>query len=88
MFYFENVGTRREPRYAPVRPLRTPDGKPIAMDLCMIVPVAIDWDKDGDTDLIVGQEDGRVALVENTGRVVDHNGQPLNAAAAVATMMR
>lgn len=71
LFYFENVGTRREPRYAPVRPICTPDGKPIAMDLCMIVPVAIDWDKDGDVDLIVGQEDGRVALVENTGRVVD-----------------
>jgi len=41
------------------------------MDLEMIVPVAIDWDKDGDVDLVVGQEDGRVALVENTGRVVD-----------------
>ena len=33
----------------------------------MIVPVAIDWDDDGDHDLIVGDEDGRVALVEHTG---------------------
>jgi len=40
----------------------------------MIVPVALDWDKDRDIDLIVGQEDGRVALVENTGKVV--NGMP------------
>jgi len=40
----------------------------------MIVPVALDWDKDGDIDLIVGQEDGRVALVENTGKLV--NGMP------------
>ncbi len=31
----------------------------------MIVPVAFDWDRDGDADLIVGDEDGRVALVEN-----------------------
>ncbi len=37
------------------------------MDLQMIVPVAFDWDRDGDLDLIVGDEDGRVALVENTG---------------------
>ncbi|GIT04930.1 MAG: hypothetical protein CM1200mP29_03410 [Verrucomicrobiota bacterium] len=32
------------------------------MDLQMIVPTAIDWDGDGDVDLIIGQEDGRVAL--------------------------
>ena len=35
------------------------------MHLQMITPTAIDWDNDGDIDLIVGDEDGRVALVEN-----------------------
>jgi hypothetical protein len=39
------------------------------MDLQMITPTAIDWDQDGDFDLIVGDEDGRVALVENTGQL-------------------
>jgi predicted neuraminidase len=68
--YFENEGTRREPRYAAGRRLLH-DGRPLAMDLEMIVPVAIDWDADGDTDLIVGDEDGRVALVENTGKLAD-----------------
>ena len=43
------------------------------MDLEMIVPVAFDWDRDGDLDLIVGDEDGRVALVENTGKLADRS---------------
>lgn len=68
--YFENIGTRRRPEYAKGRFLAY-KGKPITMDLEMIVPVAIDWDKDRDVDLVVGQEDGRVALLENTGRVVE-----------------
>ena len=65
--YFENTGTRKAPRYAAPRRLRTPEGHPLAMDLQMIVPVAFDWDRDGDFDLVVGDEDGRVALVENAG---------------------
>lgn len=68
--YFENVGTRREPRYDAGRRLMHKD-RPLAMDLEMIVPVAVDWDRDGDIDLIVGDEDGRVALVENTGKFSD-----------------
>ena len=66
--YFENVGTRTRPRYAPGRRVMTPANGPCVMDLEMIIPVAFDWDKDGDLDLIVGDEDGRVAFVENTGR--------------------
>ncbi len=68
--YFENVGSRTQPKYARGRRLMNGD-KPLTMDLEMIAPVAFDWDKDGDFDLIVGDEDGRVAFVENTGRVVD-----------------
>ncbi len=67
--YFQNIGTRTEPKYAPGIRLTTADGRPLAMDLQMITPTAIDWDKDGDSDLIVGDEDGRVALVENTGKL-------------------
>ncbi len=63
--YFENVGSRTEPRYAKGSRLISAQGIPLAMDLQMIVPVAFDWDRDGDADLIVGDEDGRVALVEN-----------------------
>ena len=71
--YFENLGTRAAPAYAPGRRLKAPDGRPLAMDLQMITPTAIDWDRDGDVDLIVGDEDGRVAFVEHTGRLgADH----------------
>lgn len=67
--YFENIGTRTEPVYATGRRLITSDGSPLTMDLQMIVPIAIDWDRDGDIDLVVGDEDGRVALIENTGKL-------------------
>jgi len=44
-------------------------GAYLTMDLEMITPTALDWDKDGDLDLIVGDEDGRVAFIENTGQL-------------------
>jgi hypothetical protein len=69
--YFENAGTRAQPRYAAGRRLRTPEGAPLTMDLQMITPTAVDWDRDGDLDLVVGDEDGRVALVENIKRLAD-----------------
>ena len=65
--YFENVGTRSRPRLAAGRRI-TLGGVAVAMDLQMITPTAIDWDRDGDPDLIVGDEDGRVAFVENLGQ--------------------
>ncbi len=73
--YFENIGSRKSPNYIDGGKLTTPDGKPLRMDLQMIVPVAFDWDKDGDKDLIVGDEDGRVAFVENTGKLA--KGRPV-----------
>ena len=68
--YFENTGSRQTPIYAKQRFL-THGGQILRMDLQMVVPSAIDWDGDGDQDLICGDEDGRVALIEHTGRVVD-----------------
>lgn len=68
--YFENIGTRSEPRYAEGRRLQV-DGADLTMDLQMLQVIAIDWTRDGNTDLIVGQEDGRVALIEATGEVRD-----------------
>ncbi len=73
--YFQNVGTRTEPKYAKGVKLTLEDGRPLVMDLEMITPVAFDWTGNGFYDLICGDEDGRVALIENTGKFKD--GRPV-----------
>ena len=74
--YFENIGSRNEPKYASGRTVLLEDGvTPLTMDLQMITPVAYDWTGDGHLDLICGDEDGRVALIENKGIFKD--GLPL-----------
>ena len=69
--YFKNIGTREKPQYAAGLKLQNIAGQRLVMDLQMITPTTVDWDADGDIDLIVGDEDGRVALVENTGQFRD-----------------
>lgn len=64
--FFQNVGTRQQPKYASGKRLQTRNGE-LRMDLQMIVPSAVDWNHDGRPDLICGDEDGRVALILNTG---------------------
>ncbi|MBX7259260.1 MAG: FG-GAP-like repeat-containing protein [Candidatus Hydrogenedentes bacterium] len=66
--YFENVGTRTAPRYAEGRYV-SHAGETIRMELEMVRIASFDWDKDGDMDLVAAQEDGRVALIECTGKV-------------------
>ena len=68
--YYQNTGTSTAPMYGPPRRL------PIRMDLQMITPTLIDWDSDGDFDVICGDEDGRVALIENTG-LLENNQTPI-----------
>ncbi len=68
--FFENTGSKTTPFFAPGRSLTNGD-QIIRMDLCMITPVAYDFTGNGWLDLIVGDEDGRVALVEHTGKIVD-----------------
>ncbi|MFH1744302.1 MAG: VCBS repeat-containing protein, partial [bacterium] len=73
IIYFENTGTRTKPVYQPGRFLES-NGQTIHLELEMLQVVVLDWDKDDDPDIIVGKEDGRVVLIENTG--VMKNGLP------------
>lgn len=68
--WFENTGSRENPEFASGRFLVNGHGT-IHMDLQMILPTVIDWTGDGHMDLIIGDEDGRVALLKNTGKVND-----------------
>ncbi len=48
----------------------------LKVELCLPRTNLFDWDGDGDQDIIVGEEDGRVSLMENTG-LLDNNGTPI-----------
>lgn len=61
--YFQNTDSTTTPKYA--AGIRLPH----RMHVQMITPTAIDWDQDGDQDLIIGDEDGRVAFMEHTGTI-------------------
>ncbi len=41
------------------------NGQPLHMDLCMIQPRVVKWHADGRPSLVIGEEDGTVALLEN-----------------------
>jgi len=69
--WFENTGTRKAPVLAAGRPLSNRRGE-IRLHLEMIMPVVCDMDRDGLPDLVIGDEDGRVAWVRNTGKVRRH----------------
>lgn len=71
--WFENKGSRKAPVFSKGKQLANANGE-IRFHLEMIVPVVSDFDNDGHIDLIVGDEDGRVAWLRNTGKV--KNGMP------------
>ena len=56
-------------------------GAPIKMDLCMIQPRAVQWQKDRGPSLLVAEEDGTISLFANTARKGEEPrlaaGQPL-----------
>ena len=73
--WFENKGSRSEPVFAEGRKMTDRKGNMIRFHIEMIVPVVTDFDGDGRPDLVVGDEDGTVSYVHNTGKT--RKGMPL-----------
>ena len=69
--YFENVGSRTDPKWRRSRALRTPDGRELHAELCIPCISGVDFNGDGHLDFVSGEEDGRVALYLNTGKLQD-----------------
>lgn len=67
--WFRNIGTISNPKFSKGRFLLDEKGDTIRLHTEMITPVAVDFDKDGKIDLLVGDEDGRVAFIKNTGKI-------------------
>lgn len=73
--WFNNIGDDNNPKFETGKPLTDKKGNIIRLSIEMITPIAYDFDHDGHIDLIVGEEDGRVALIKNTGK--SKRGMPL-----------
>ena len=68
-YFFENIGSRTEPRFARALPLMDARYRPIKADLCMTFATIADWDGDGNMDIVFCEEDSRCAWIRNTGRM-------------------
>ena len=71
--YFENVGTSKEYKFTLGQVLKNRD-EFIQMESHYggaIKPRDIDFNADGFIDIIVGDEDGKVSFLKNTGRIIE-----------------
>jgi len=66
--YYENIGSATEPVYTPGCPVPDITGGRAHIDLEMATPIVFDWNRDGKFDFLCGDEDGRIAYFENTGK--------------------
>jgi FG-GAP-like repeat len=70
VFLFLNEGTDAEPKLAAGRQLEV-GGKPFTWEGTRIKPEVVDWNNDGQIDLLLGEERGKVLLLLNSGTKSD-----------------
>lgn len=66
VLWYENLGTKQEPRFSVARLLFQSDGKPIDIGF-LSTPTVTDWDGDGKLDLLIGANGGIVYFYKNVG---------------------
>lgn len=66
IIWYKNLGTKQKPQFGAARMLFTTDGKPMDVGWTSS-PKMVDWDGDGDLDLISGAEWNRIVWYENVG---------------------
>jgi len=65
IYFFKNVGTRKDPKFARGVPLRR--GSRLLRVAGFATPVVCDWNNDAKKDLVVGDLLGRIHVFVNTG---------------------
>jgi hypothetical protein len=66
LYWHENIGTAQAPRYAARHRLTAFDNRELALRNQLLEFVPVDFDRDGDMDLVWGSEDGYLGLIENS----------------------
>ena len=68
LLWYPNTGTRSGPRFTSARLIVTDEGAPLNIGYSS-APRVVDWDCDGDFDLIVGAEKESLVFFRNLGTV-------------------
>jgi len=74
IWFYENIGTKTEPRLAEPRAILNDEGKPVKFHQNGLSFCPVDWHTTGTSDLLVGCHDGYVFILQNLG--LDDQGQP------------
>jgi hypothetical protein len=74
MSVYHNLGTSTAPNFGTSKPLFTTDGKPIDVGW-NATPKIIDFDGDGDDDIVTGGQHNRIAWYKNVGSNADRQFQ-------------
>jgi len=71
LIYFENSGTKTNYKFAAKGKVLTYKDRPVQNESRGTIHLtAFDWNRDGYIDILAGDEDGKVAFIKNTGKII------------------